>query len=83
MREAINNAVRHADCGRVNVDLYRRGSTLTLDVQDDGRGFRGDAGSGEGFGLRIMQYRARMIGASLRIGPAEGSGTQVRVEVRV
>ena len=82
-REAINNSVRHADCRRVNVDLHCRASTLTLDVHDDGRGFRGNAGPGEGFGLRIMRYRARMIGASLRIGPAEGSGTQVQVEVRV
>ena len=82
-REAINNAVRHADCSRVCVDLSCHGSTLTLDVEDNGRGFRWDAGPGEGFGLRIIQYRTRMIGAALRIGPAEGGGTQVRVDMRV
>ena len=82
-REAINNAMRHAHCTRVDIELSRLGSAVTLDVQDDGRGFRWDSGPGEGFGLRIMQYRSRMIGASLRIGPAERGGTQVRVEVRV
>lgn len=81
-REAINNAVRHAECGRIIVDLYRHDGTLTLAVQDDGRGFPTASVSGEGFGLRIMQYRSRMIGATLQIGPAQGGGTQVRVDVR-
>jgi nitrate/nitrite-specific signal transduction histidine kinase len=30
-----------------------------------------------GMGLRIMQYRSDMIGASLRIAPASKGGTEV------
>ena len=34
-------------------------------------------GDPQGMGLRIMGYRARMIGASLRVHPSEGGGTTV------
>ena len=48
-----------------------------LAVQDDGIGRREAARSTGGLGMRIMSYRARMIGARLSIDDAEGGGTIV------
>ncbi len=77
-QESVTNAVKHAHPGRITISLDcgldRR---LTLAVADDGIGRRTAAGSPGGLGLRIMAYRARMIGALLSIDIAEAGGTRV------
>jgi signal transduction histidine kinase len=77
-QESVTNAVKHAHPGRITISLDcgldRR---LILAVADDGIGRRAAAGSPGGLGLRIMAYRARMIGALLSIDDAEAGGTRV------
>jgi len=77
-QESVTNAVKHAHPGRVAISLDcgpdRR---LTLTVRDDGVGRRAAVSSAGGLGLRIMAYRARMIGALLSIDDAEAGGTRV------
>ena len=43
-----------------------------LSITDDGRGISASTSHSRGMGLRIMKYRAEMIGAVLTIGPAKG-----------
>lgn len=49
---------------------------LTLDVEDDGRGFDPAAAS-TGFGLAGMEERARRLGATLTIRSQVGEGTRI------
>ncbi|MEE6263477.1 sensor histidine kinase [Plantactinospora sonchi] len=74
VQEAVANAVRHADAGRIEVRLGYRADGLTVTVRDDGRGATGPPGNG----LRGMTERATGLGGWLRAGPAEGGGFQVR-----
>jgi len=81
-REALNNALRHAQADRiiVKLDCDERGCCLT--IRDDGVGF--DLATIErtgGFGLRNMADRAERMGGSLTLETAPGKGTTVRVEV--
>jgi PAS domain S-box-containing protein len=77
-REAVHNAVKHACASRISVELTGRGDRIHLSVSDDGVGW--DAGSpGQGMGLRIMEYRARLIGATLTMRSHPGEGTVVHV----
>ena len=76
-QEAVNNAVKHSQASRINVRLSARGGTICLVVEDDGIGLSKRRKRVEGLGLRIMTYRARMIGGSLEVGQAEGGGTFV------
>ena len=46
-------------------------------MRDDGVGLSQGRGDGKGMGLRIMEYRAGLIGAALHVGPATGGGTRV------
>jgi len=48
-----------------------------LTIKDDGRGFPETPFSPQGMGLHIMNYRARMIGASLDIRRGASGGTIV------
>jgi signal transduction histidine kinase len=54
---------------------------LELSVRDNGKGFAAPRGESPGMGLHIMNYRARMIGATLRIDPQPAGGTIVRCTV--
>jgi signal transduction histidine kinase len=77
-QEAVANAVKHARPGRITITLScgfdRR---LALAVRDDGVGRQAAVRSEGGLGMRIMSYRARMIGARLSVDDAPGGGTVV------
>jgi signal transduction histidine kinase len=45
-----------------------------MSVSDDGRGVP-DPIPSTGMGLRIMRYRADILGGAVRLGPASGRGT--------
>ena len=75
-QEALANAVRHANPGKLEITLHYDYSAVTLTVSDDGAGFDHNAKS-QGFGVQGMRKRAASISAKLEIFSAEGSGTQV------
>ncbi|MGD1277563.1 MAG: PAS domain S-box protein [Tepidisphaeraceae bacterium] len=75
-QEAVNNALRHANAKQIRVELDTMPSAVTLAVHDDGVGLPQPDLRGKGMGIRVMQYRARMIGATLEIRSGS-SGTSV------
>jgi len=79
-QEAINNAVRHAAPGRIDVSLLTTGSTLSITIADDGFGYRA-AEADESGGIGHMHTRAALIGANLRVDPGKERGTRVSVEI--
>jgi len=74
-REAVANAAKHARAHHVDIALDRRDGALELVVSDDGVGM--PATPGEGLGLHMMAYRARMIGAVLEVAAGARGGTIV------
>lgn len=78
-QEALTNALKHAQPGRIQVDFHcRKGGMAELCVRDDGVGRSAAKLSKGGLGLGIMAHRTRMIGGDLRIEDAPGGGTVVR-----
>ncbi|MBV9325116.1 MAG: GAF domain-containing protein [Chloroflexi bacterium] len=80
-QEALNNVLKHAHAGRVDVNLSVANGDATLDVVDDGVGFEQSLGGGFGLGLRGMHERVERLGGTLRIDTSPGAGTHVRVDV--
>jgi signal transduction histidine kinase len=82
-QEAMHNALRHGDPSMVTVRLSQVGSTLVLEVIDDGTGFDVEAASraSRRLGLVSMRDRAAGVGGSFSVWSEPGSGTQVRLEV--
>ena len=76
-QEAINNAVKHSACHAISIGLGAVEDEVTLTIKDDGIGFPAAIEAGAGMGLHIMNYRAKMIGASLDIRRGVGGGTIV------
>lgn len=81
-REALSNAVRHADAQTVSVRLRRGDDEALLEVEDDGKGFDPDAAEGRGQGLANLEARARSMGGILEIEPAD-PGTLVRIRIPI
>jgi two-component system, LuxR family, sensor kinase FixL len=76
-QEAINNSVKHGKAKRVTVSLTRAADKTVLTITDDGIGFGNEGPKVGGLGLRIMNYRAQKIGATLEISPGPAAGTIV------
>jgi DNA-binding LacI/PurR family transcriptional regulator/signal transduction histidine kinase len=75
VQEALTNALKHSQAGRVEVVLSREEGALVAEVIDNGVGFTRRR-NGNGMGLRIMRYRAESAGATLCIENI-GPGTRV------
>ncbi len=79
-QEALSNAARHGEAGRVEVTLRRHPDGVELRVADDGRGFAFAEAEG-GLGLAGMRERALLVGGNLEVESRPGRGTTVRLRV--
>ncbi len=80
-REAVMNAVKHAEASTITVSLEKTADGARLKVSDDGRGFDVEEGEPEGhYGLTMMNERAQVSGGSFRIDSARGQGTTVTAD---
>jgi signal transduction histidine kinase len=77
VQEALLNAVNHGKASTVIVTLAADEDRLKLTVQDNGMGFNMSGKNQSGMGIRIMRYRAKVIGAALDIQSQVGHGTQI------
>lgn len=78
-QEATTNAARYAEASRLRILLETTPSQLRLSITDDGIGLAAGLGQSQpGMGLKIMEYRARMMGAKLSFDqPAQGTRVMV------
>lgn len=84
-QEALANAIRHANAGRIDVTLSYLPHSVTLDVVDDGVGFDAAAVSARsrGHGLGSMRVRAEQAGGTLAVETEPGAGTAVAATIPV
>ncbi len=75
--EAVANASKHTKAKHIVISLGPADGRYALEVKDDGCGFSPEAGTHTGMGVRIMHYRARVIGATLTLQSRPGSGTHI------
>lgn len=81
-QESLTNALRHAGARHVTIRLHATGRTIRLSVSDDGRGLPRQAARAAGMGLRIMGYRARLIGGTIALHRRTAGGTRITCTVR-
>ena len=79
-QEAVINAAKHARADHITVVLTVQPSLVRIEIYDDGIGIAGDGGAAGGLGLRIMRFRATLIGAHFVIARANPGGTRIRCE---
>lgn len=83
LQEALTNISKHAQAGRVDVDLVVRDGQLSLEILDDGRGIvPSDLDKPSSYGLRGLSERARAVGGWLEVSPGR-NGTAMLLTVPV
>jgi len=83
-QEAISNAVRHGEAAEIDITLEYSGTSVSLSIADNGRGFvvenRSKAPAGH-WGLENMRERAAEVGGRFGITSDPGTGTVIRAVV--
>lgn len=79
-QEWLTNVVKHSSANKVTIGLHSDDSKLALDISDNGTGFDPQTVK-KGLGLKGMEERARMIGASLNILSTPGAGCGIKLIV--
>ncbi len=86
VQEALNNVLKHANAKSVSVILEKRGSKVSVIVEDDGIGFDAELllrtpGRHGRFGLLGMRERSMLVGGLLNIESTPGVGTTVLMHI--
>jgi ligand-binding sensor domain-containing protein/signal transduction histidine kinase len=79
-KEAVTNIVRHSGCSGAQIRLVMGRKEITLEVEDNGRGFV-PSGTAGGNGLLNMQARAVRAGGSFTVDSAPGTGTRLHISL--
>ena len=75
VREALSNAVKHADASNIRVSCYQnQAGEAIFQVEDDGVGMPDNPSREHSYGLLTMQERAAVLGGRIDLGPGESGG---------
>lgn len=86
IQEALNNAAKHAQAGRMAVRLVAAHPDIIIRVEDDGAGFDVperlmEAAGNKRMGLRSIEERSRLLGGEATIHSVPGSGTKITIKL--
>jgi two-component system nitrate/nitrite sensor histidine kinase NarX len=80
IREALNNAVKHAHAGQIRVRLrHLNEGEAIIDISDNGVGWPDNPERENHFGLHIMRERAEYLGGTLRLESSPSGGARVQL----
>ena len=80
-QEAVTNAIKHGKAKKVDMSLATSNGDLIMTICNDGEPFPETLGLKNRMGLRIMHYRAHVIGATVSIRGRGESGAIVTCSV--
>ncbi len=80
-QEAVTNAAKHGKAQTITIELSSTEEVCILSVKNDGRDFQKPSRTKNGLGLKIMEYRANLIGGVLDIRKGYKHGTVVTCTV--
>ncbi|MEJ5978479.1 ATP-binding protein [Novosphingobium sp. PS1R-30] len=83
VREAVSNAIKHAECSLLRVSITLEAGELSLVIEDDGKGFD-PHGPATGAGLVNIRDRATVAGGDFSwLAPAGGFVSRLHVQLPV
>lgn len=82
-QEGVSNAVKHGMATKVSVHLASTDKYIRLRVADNGSGFSKNWDAQGGLGVRIMQFRARLIGGNLEISDIPEKGAIITCTIPI
>lgn len=81
-QEGLNNVVKHAEATQVQIQLKYDENTVSLEMIDDGKGFKPEAANQSGgFGLQGIKERVQQLGGTMKIESAPRNGTRLSIRI--
>jgi len=83
VQESLRNTQKHAQAGHVSLRLVNGTDSVTLIVEDDGKGFREgrDAAQVPRTGWLSMRNRAELVGGELHVFDRAAGGMRITLEI--
>ena len=81
VREAVNNAIKHAQATEIRIQAALGRQSLALSITDDGRGIPANPSPAAGNGLKNMAARAAALGGTFRVANDAAGGTAIHFEL--
>ena len=82
-QEALTNVVKHAQATHVSVVVSRKDASVSVLIEDDGRGFEPGETTTEGVGLLGMRERVELLDGRFTVESSQDGGTTIVAEVPV
>lgn len=77
VQESLTNIGKYAEAKQAEISLHNFDSYITVEVRDNGKGFKvGSVGAGS-HGLAGMRHRVEAAGGRLTVTSGEGEGTRI------
>ncbi len=84
IQELVNNIMKHAQATKALVQLQREEQTLTVTVEDNGKGFNEALlAASKGIGWSNIKNRVEYLKGTVTIESEEGKGTGITIELPV
>ncbi len=84
VQELVNNILKHAKATNALVQLIRKENTLSITVEDDGKGFNTSLLlHSDGIGYNNLKSRVAYLNGTMDIQASEGNGTSVSIEIQL
>lgn len=82
VHEFVNNAVKHAEADLINVQLIQQEDGISVNVQDNGKGFDPE-NSFDGHGLQNIRNRVNSVGGTINIFSSPENGTEISIDINL
>ncbi len=83
IQESLNNAIRHSECTRIDIQLVLEENSLHYTIEDNGKGFDPQKVIGEGLGLWNIGNRVNGLSGDLEISSKPDKGTLISIYVPI
>ncbi len=83
IQEALTNTVRHANAEKVDIELIKNASNVTVVIKDNGKGFEPNyiKQYSNGVGLAGIRERVALLAGTLQINAAPGEGVKINITI--
>lgn len=82
VHELVNNALKHSDAEKINVQIVQEEERLSIVVQDNGKGFDTNIPR-KGMGLSNIEKRVQVFNGKMDLFSQPGKGTEINIEFKI
>ena len=83
VQEALQNSIKHSQAQNIDINLSHSGSSLIVNITDDGKGFKEESLTSSGLGMKNMKHRTQLLGGTIDWKSSVNEGSTVILKLPV